>query len=198
MLKIPDLLLPELEQLMAVPGRVEVAPVVHLANGRQITMPPVEAPTYDLAVTGDLEPDKPERLVKIARSGQSVFRRKLHKEQGGLCPLCNKPIDLRIKGEGAIDHDHDTGRVRGLLHRSCNAAEGKVANAAGRWGAKSMKYEDLIPFLERLVEYLKRPQSRYIYTYHKTEEEEALEKKKRARVTAATRRAKLRMKKEAE
>lgn len=136
-----------------------------------------------------------ERLVKITRSYQSTFRRKLWKEQGGICPLCDKEIDLRIKGEGVIDHDHDTGRVRGLLHRSCNAAEGKVANAAGRWGAKSTKYADVIPFLERLVEYLKRPQSRYIYTYHKTEEELALEKKKRARATAATRRAKLRIQK---
>lgn len=159
----------------------------------------VQGNTFDVVCTDEAVPkDDGVRLVKIARSYQSTFRRKLWKEQGGMCPLCAKPIDLRIKGEGAIDHDHDTGRVRGLLHRSCNAAEGKVANAAGRWGAKSTKYEDVIPFLERLVEYLKRPQSRYIYTYHKTEEELALEKKKRARATAATRRAKLRMQKEAQ
>ena len=133
------------------------------------------------------------RTVKLARSGMLVFRRKLWKEQDGLCPLCGKEIDLRIKGEGVIDHDHDTGRVRGLLHRSCNAAEGKVANAAGRWGAKSTKYADIVPFLQNMVAYLSKPQSRYIYPYHKTEEELLLDKRKKARTAAATRRARQRM-----
>lgn len=133
------------------------------------------------------------RLVKIARSGMLAFRRKLHKEQGGLCPLCGKEIDLRIKGEGVIDHDHDTGRVRGLLHRSCNAAEGKVANAAGRWGAKSTKYKDIIPFLAAMVIYLQQPQSRYVYPYHKTPEEILLDKRKKARVNSANARARKRM-----
>jgi len=77
--------------------------------------------------------------------------RHLQTVQGGLCPLCNKTIDITIKGEGVTDHDHDTGRIRGVLHRSCNAAEGKIANAAARWGAKSAKYSDIIPYLKSIV-----------------------------------------------
>lgn len=112
-----------------------------------------------------------ERLVKLARSGMRSHAHRLLKEQEGLCPLCNKAIDLSIKGEGVIDHDHDTGRIRGLLHRSCNAAEGKISNAAARWGAKSSSYTEIIPYLERVVQYLKKPASAMIYPMHKTPDE---------------------------
>jgi hypothetical protein len=40
--------------------------------------------------------------------------------QGGHCAVC--PADTRLVG----DHDHDTGRLRGLLCRSCNGKEGAV------------------------------------------------------------------------
>lgn len=112
-----------------------------------------------------------ERLVKLARSGMRAYAAKLLKEQGGLCPLCGKEIDLSIKGEGVLDHDHDTGRIRGVLHRSCNAAEGKIANAAARWGAKSGVYADIIAYLERVVLYLKQPQKQVVYPTHRTPDE---------------------------
>lgn len=116
--------------------------------------------------------DQPsERTVKLARSMMRSYAHKMLKEQDGLCPLCGKPIDLSIKGEGVIDHDHDTGRIRGLLHRSCNAAEGKISNAAARWGAKSSSYDAIIPYLENLVAYLRKPARNVIYAMHKTPDE---------------------------
>ena len=41
--------------------------------------------------------------------------------QEGLCAICGKPPgDEKL----AIDHDHATKRVRGLVHRKCNAGIG--------------------------------------------------------------------------
>ena len=38
------------------------------------------------------------------------------KEQGGKCKLCGKELDAYLD----IDHDHKTGKIRGLLCRGCN------------------------------------------------------------------------------
>ena len=135
--------------------------------------------------------DRPsERTVKLARSMMRAYAHKMLKEQDGLCPLCGKPIDLSIKGEGVIDHDHDTGRIRGLLHRSCNAAEGKISNAAARWGAKSSSYDAIIPYLENLVAYLRKPASNVIYAMHKTPDEKRDARNLAARNARATVKAK--------
>lgn len=149
----------------------------------------------------DTEPTvQTERLVKLARSGMRAYVAKLLREQDGLCPLCGLPIDLSIKGEGVLDHDHDSGRIRGVLHRSCNAAEGKIANAAARWGAKSARYEDIIAYLERVVVYLKSPQKRVIYPTHKTPDERRDARNAKAREQRAALKARrelaLRMRKE--
>lgn len=128
-------------------------------------------------------------MRKLARSQMPSFRARQLKEQGGLCPLCGKPIDLTIKGEGAIDHDHDSGEIRGVLHRSCNAAEGKVANAAGRWGAGGMGYDKIVPWLENLLVYLKKPGAGMIYPTHLTEDEKRLKRNAAARKARATRTA---------
>lgn len=109
--------------------------------------------------------------------------------QGGLCPLCGKPIDYSIPREAVVDHDHDTGEIRGVLHRSCNAAEGKVSNAAGRWGAKSTSYADIVPFLENLVQYLKSTGTGLMYPGHKSPEEAAEAKRVKRNKAAAVRRA---------
>lgn len=43
-------------------------------------------------------------------------------KQDGKCAICLEP--LPSDRSAAIDHCHDTGRVRGLLHNPCNAALG--------------------------------------------------------------------------
>lgn len=132
------------------------------------------------------------RLVPLARSAMRTWVVKhLKTVQGGLCPLCLKEIDLSIPKEGVVDHDHDTGRIRGVLHRSCNAAEGKATNAIMQWGCKSKDYPSILAYLKRLVAYLESEPTRMLYHSHKTPDErrEARNKKARdarARVRAAT------------
>lgn len=128
-------------------------------------------------------------MRKLTRSQVRPYAMRLLQQQGGLCPLCNKPIDLTVRGELVLDHCHDTGKIRGALHRSCNAGEGRTANAAGRWGAKSMAYSDIIPWLERLVAYLKQPAQEVIYPTFKTADELRMQRNAKECVRRAERKA---------
>ena len=54
-------------------------------------------------------------------------RERLYEEQGGVCAACFAFISLDSmpkKYRAAVDHDHVTGKVRGLLCLHCNMAEG--------------------------------------------------------------------------
>ena len=135
-----------------------------------------------------------QRLTKLPRTMmRSWVARHLKTVQNGLCPLCGKRIDLTIKGEGVVDHDHDTGQIRGILHRSCNAAEGKISNAAARWGAKSSSYSDIIAYLESLVLYLKKPGTGMMYAMHKSPEDKKDARNAKAREARAAAKAKVAM-----
>ena len=140
-------------------------------------------------------------LIKLSRSAMRSWTiGHLKSKQGGLCAVCKKPIDLRVMGNKSdyvVDHCHESGEIRGVLHRSCNAAEGKVVNAAGRWGAKSTKYSDVVPFLKQLVEYLEQAQlegTGLMYPDHKTPEEKAQRARTKRNTAAAIRRAKQKVK----
>lgn len=62
------------------------------------------------------------------------------KQQNGVCPLCKKPFSR--KKDIHIDHDHDSGEVRGILCSKCNLAIGLL-------------YES-IPTLINIINYLKK------------------------------------------
>lgn len=57
----------------------------------------------------------------------------LHVAQGGVCAICGRAETMRSSGDGvrelAVDHDHETGRVRALLCASCNAGLGHFRDA---------------------------------------------------------------------
>lgn len=134
------------------------------------------------------------KLRKLTRSQQRAFVLKTLREQGGICPLCKLEIDHTIPREAVLDHDHVTGECRGVLHRSCNGAEGKVANAAGRWGAKSMEYPQIIEYLKNLIAYLESPGLGWIYPEHKTAEQRAEAARIKRNKAAVRRRAEQRAK----
>ena len=47
----------------------------------------------------------------------------LYKRQRGVCAICERDREL------VFDHDHKTGRVRGLLCRPCNVAIGQLGDS---------------------------------------------------------------------
>lgn len=51
---------------------------------------------------------------------------RLFDEQGGVCKVCKKPPtgNRRL----AVDHDHATGKVRGLVHSKCNSGIGMLGD----------------------------------------------------------------------
>jgi Recombination endonuclease VII len=50
--------------------------------------------------------------------------------QNGLCALCHEPLFGSRGRSPVIDHDHATGKVRGILHNNCNIAIGMLQDDA--------------------------------------------------------------------
>lgn len=88
--------------------------------------------------------EHPDRFKRNARA--SRLRRKyglsvetydaLLLKQEGKCPICLRDLDGRLH----VDHDHQTGRVRGIVHGHCNT----------RLGA----FGDSVEQLQRAINYL--------------------------------------------
>ena len=68
------------------------------------------------------------RLRRLASYGLTEESyRALHDRQGGVCAVCRCPETRILRGHPAplaVDHDHETGRVRGLLCARCNSVLG--------------------------------------------------------------------------
>jgi hypothetical protein len=89
-----------------------------------------------------------------------------------------------------LDHDHLTGRIRGVLSRGANGAEGKVYNAVARWAGYGMQdKEGILQFLENMVAYLRKEPYDLLYYTHRSPEELAQAQKLKARKARARRKA---------
>lgn len=79
----------------------------------------------------------------LARHGLTPERyAALLREQGGGCAICQRALSKGQRTRLAVDHDHQTGRVRGILCSSCNGGLGL--------------FRDNVELLERAIEYLCR------------------------------------------
>jgi|SRR5208337_140725 len=56
-------------------------------------------------------------------------KEKMYAKQEGLCALCKQPLPDVI--ESCYDHNHKTGKGRGLLHHTCNTLIGLIENSPG-------------------------------------------------------------------
>ena len=119
---------------------------------------------------------------KIKQSDVAALRKSLLRAQFNRCALCDGLLDA---SEAALDHDHSTGRVRGVIHRDCNILLGKIENFVGRYGKKMEKDDQyglprLYWFLKYAYSYRAKDYSRNPLHYrHKTEEDKLLAKYRR-------------------
>ena len=52
---------------------------------------------------------------------------KLWEEEGKKCGICRKELEMFKAGKGGfVDHNHDTGKIRGILCIRCNSFLGKT------------------------------------------------------------------------
>lgn len=72
-------------------------------------------------------------------------------KQAGLCAICQKPPQKRRL---SVDHDHKTGKIRGLLCTSCNMGLGYLRS---KW------------LMARAIRYLNIPSSLYVKTVAPTQ-----------------------------
>lgn len=73
------------------------------------------------------------------------LRKRLLAAQRGICPICGKSI---LPKDAVLDHDHETGRCRQVLHRQCNSAEGRILYWLRRSGVT-----DPLNFIRNLANY---------------------------------------------
>ena len=126
-------------------------------------------------------------MAKLKRSEVKGLTVKLHKKNGGKCPLCERelPIDSMV-----LDHCHETGAIRDAICRPCNGIEGQAAgNGRNRHSHAGV---DKLQWIKNLVEYwghhIPNPSS-IIYPSHLTPQEKIIANKKKRAKAAATRRA---------
>ena len=56
-----------------------------------------------------------------------AYKNFLLASQGFRCAICGKELDVN-SSEACLDHDHETGEIRGVLCRQCNAYIGRFGD----------------------------------------------------------------------
>lgn len=117
---------------------------------------------------------KAAELVKV--------RVALQGHQGGVCAVCKRKLTGKVVA--CLDHNHETGFIRGVLCRACNRLEGQVKNRVTMAGGKENPVEILIN-LAKYWEHHSTPRYPYLHPTHKTEAEKRLERNRKARLKRA-------------
>ena len=114
------------------------------------------------------------------------YRLQLLKKQKGICPLCGFKIEIH---QATLDHCHESGHIRAVLHRNCNQVEGRIRS----WVNRAGKHIEPIAFLEAILahwtaEYDLRP----LHPNHRTATQKEIIVLKRKRKKLKSRAAKKR------
>lgn len=111
------------------------------------------------------------KTTEVAPTRETLLQQQQHR-----CALCKLPL---TQFHAVLDHDHSTGLIRGVLHRSCNALLGKVENNFKRYGVPSLP-----AFLHGAAPYLQKhesDQTGLLHPTHKTDDEKRIARNTKAR-----------------
>ena len=115
-------------------------------------------------------------MRRLTKSEVLQFRLQQWLKQDKICILCKREI---AREDTVLDHDHKTGECRGVLHRGCNALEGKLANGRALNGLQDDN--DFLTYLSNLYDYIKNSKLNILHPSHKSEEEKRQIRNKRVR-----------------
>lgn len=117
---------------------------------------------------------KASELIKVRVAIQA--------KQGNKCIVCARPFAGKVVG--CLDHNHETGYIRGVLCRACNRLEGQIKNRVAMAGAKA----NGVQILRAMAEYWEHhttPRINYFHPTHRTEAEKRDARNKKARLKRA-------------
>lgn len=115
--------------------------------------------------------------MKLKVKDIPALRDKIAASQNGFCWLCK--IDLRCV-TACLDHDHETGLIRGVLCQNCNGIEGKINNLARRAKRQREKADFINSVLAYWTCFADAPRVE-VHPTHKTADEKRLRRNKKAK-----------------
>ena len=106
---------------------------------------PTASETFWSSVLREVANSKRTRRPRLDRGYDLTPEQQLDyfdRSQTDNCEICQRPASDSHRGVLALDHDHETGKVRGLLCGACNKALGF--------------FQDDIDVMAAAIEYIKR------------------------------------------
>lgn len=106
---------------------------------------PTELQLKFMALPGESEEQRKDRIMRSNRMLKNygitmADYNKMYQEQEGCCKICGRH-ETEFPNRLAIDHDHETGKVRSLLCSPCNVSLGG--------------FQDSVIVVEKALKYLK-------------------------------------------
>ena len=152
--------------------------------------PQFETRSGDVCVNGHggelgIDPPKIRKLRQIKQNELIKIRKHFHKKQNSICPVLKLEC---LDADMVADHAHSTnarnlgkseeaGLIRGIIHRSANAIEGKITNAYIRTGLH--KFDITLPeFLRNLADFIENPPMLHLNYHHPKEKAKSKKLKK--------------------
>jgi len=103
-----------------------------------------------------------------------TLREQYWRENSGMCPICQHPIDLK---DAVLDHRHSDGYIRNTIHRFCNTFISHIENNQKRNKITPSQLTNILRNFESYVQSHKP----ILHPTHRTEEEKKERAKKRAK-----------------